>query len=114
MASGYFHSVTEQTRTRFWINNPSTDELDKALAAGAISCTTNPTYGAKLLKSEPETIHRIIDRVILETEEDDSAADRVYHEAAVKLIDRFLPLYERSGGTEGFVTIQGDPRKEDD
>src|SRR5205807_491320 len=86
--------------------------LDKALGAGAISCTTNPTYGSKLLMNEPDTIHRIIDRVILDTGDDDSAADCVYHEAAANLINRFLPLYEQSGGTQGFVTIQDDPRKE--
>ena len=114
MTDGYFQRVARETPTRLWINNPSMDELNKAIAAGAIACTTNPTYGSKLLKSEPIYITRIIDRAILETGDDDIVADSVSQEAAARLIDRFLPLYEQSGGKQGFVTIQDDPRKEDD
>lgn len=110
----YFQRVTRETATRLWINNPTLEELEKALEAGAISCTTNPTYGAKLLRSEPEAIRPVIDRVIRETEDDDTAADRVAQEVTRRVIERMLPLYERSGGTQGFVTIQDDPRKEED
>lgn len=114
MSLGYFHRVTQETPTRFWINNPSGSEIDLALEAGAISCTTNPTYCAKLLQVEPQAILPILDRVIHETDDDDTAADRVCQEATQRLIDRFLPLYEQSGHTQGFVTIQSDPRKDED
>ena len=88
--------------------------MEQAIAAGAINCTTNPTYGSKLIKSEPEFITPIIDRVIRETSDIDEAADRVCQIITARLLARFLPLYERSGGTEGFVTIQSDPRKDED
>jgi transaldolase len=114
MTAGYFHRVTQETPTRLWINNPTLDELEKAIAAGAISCTTNPTYASKLLKSEPDAIRPILDRAIRETQEDDTAAERICREVTAPLIERLRPLYERSGGTQGFVTIQDDPRKEDD
>jgi len=113
-STGYFHRVTRETPTRFWINNPSGEEMEQAIAAGAINCTTNPTYGSKLIKSEPEFITPIIDRVVREISEADEAADRVCQIITTRLLARFLPFYERSGGTEGFVTIQSDPRKDED
>lgn len=114
MKSGYFHRVAQETPTRFWINNPSGDEMELALEAGAISCTTNPTYCAKLLQTEPDFIIPIIDRALRETTDDEDAAERVCMAATQRLIERFAPLYERSGGTQGFVTLQSDPRKDED
>ncbi len=113
MVTGYFHRVAEETQTRFWINNPTGEEMEQAIAAGAISCTTNPTYGSKLTKSEPEYIYPIIDRVMRETAETAEATDRVCQAVTARLLARFLPLYERSGGTAGFVTIQSDPRQDE-
>lgn len=114
MTAGYFHRVTQETPTRLWINNPTLEELEQAIDAGAVSCTTNPTYAARLLKIEPEAVRPILDRVISETSDDDEAADRICMEVTARLISRLLPLYERSHGTQGFVTIQDDPRKEED
>lgn len=111
---GYFHRVTQETPTRFWINNPSGTEIDLALEAGAISCTTNPTYCAKLLKVEPDAILPVLEREIPLSEADDTVADRVCQVVTQRLIDRFMPLYERSGGQAGFVTIQSDPRQDED
>ena len=112
MADGYFHRVAKETPTRLWINNPSADEAEQALDAGAISCTTNPTFGARLVQAEPQFIHGIIDEVIPGLTDDDDAADRVVQRVTARLLARFLPLYERSRGTEGFVTIQSDPRND--
>lgn len=114
MSNGYFHRVSQQTPTRLWINNPTGAEADFALDAGAIACTTNPTYAAKLIRSEPEYIGPILDRATARHADDDDAADAVCREITARLIERFLPLYERSGGARGFVTIQSDPRKDED
>ncbi len=113
MPQGYFRRVAE-TGTRFWINNPTLDEVDKALAAGAVCCTTNPAFCSRLLDVEPASVHELIDRVIGEVEDDDVAAERVYGLAAQRVMERFLPLYESSGHEQGFVTVQGDPRRDDD
>jgi len=88
--------------------------MELAIAAGAISCTTNPTYGAKLLQSEPEFVRGIIERVVKTESSDDDASDVIVQHSTERLIRRFLPLYEKSGATEGFVTIQSDPRRDED
>ena len=63
MSKDYFHRVHRQTETRFWVNNPTEEEMKKALEAGAVSCTTNPAYCSRLLKVEPEYLNGLIDDV---------------------------------------------------
>jgi transaldolase len=110
MTADYFHRVTKETKTRFWINNPSDQDMERAIAAGAINCTTNPAYCSKLFDSDPDYIHGVIDRVIRETRDDDVAAIMVYQEASARVMARFLPLYEQSEGGCGYVTMQDDPQ----
>jgi len=112
MSAEYFHKLHAETPTRFWVNNPSGAEVEKAITAGAINCTTNPAYCSKLLQSEPDYIRGIIDRVIKETGDNDEAAALVYRRATARIIKRFISLYEASGGQYGYVTMQDDPRED--
>jgi transaldolase len=114
MASSYFHRVHQETATRFWINNPSGEDVRRSIAAGAINCTTNPAYCSKLLQSEPDYIRGVIDQVVRQEEDNDVAAERVYLEAAKRIMEQFLPVFEASGGSQGFVTVQDDPRRDAD
>lgn len=110
----YFHCVHAETPTRMWINNPTADDVCNSIAAGAVNCTTNPSYCAKLLQSEPAYIRGVIDHVVSEVKDNDQAAERVYHVATARILEMFRPLYEQSGGAMGFVTIQDDPRSDYD
>ena len=114
MPSGYFHRVSQETDTRLWINNPSKQHVEWAIEAGAVNCTTNPSYCSKLVVSEQDYIRGVIDGVVAEIEDDDAAAERVYHRAAARVMRLFSPLHEASGGAHGYVTIQGDPRTDED
>jgi transaldolase len=114
MSSGYFHKLHRETATRFWVNNPSGEEMEKSIAAGAINCTTNPAYCSKLMSSDPEYLHGVIDETILEVGDIDEAAVRVYQKTSKRVLDRFLPLYEESAGAYGYVTMQDDPREDQD
>ena len=116
MVKKYFLKVIEQTPTRLWINNPTLGDADKAIVAGAISCTTNPTYCMKQLQSEAEHEFclQVIDSVIKETDDNNKAADLIQQKIVKRIMDKFLPLYENNPGEEGFVSIQGDPFADDD
>ena len=114
MPSEYFHRVIEQTPTRFWINNPTAEDMEKGIAAGAINVTTNPSYCSKLLQRETGYIHGIIDEVAVKEKDDNVAADLVYQKCSARIMERFLPLYKQSRGAYGYVTIQDDPRRDDD
>jgi transaldolase len=114
MTGNYFQRVFNETPTRLWINNPNGQDLEKAIAVGAINCTTNPQYCQKLFESDPEYIRSVVDSVVREVEDDEEAAEKIYHKATHRVIARFRSIYEASGGTQGYVTMQGDPRKDDD
>jgi len=88
--------------------------MEKALAAGAVNCTTNPSYCSKLLQSEPAYIKAVIRDTVrahpnLST---DALAIEVIKTVSKRILDRFYPLYQSSKGKEGYVTIQDDPRKD--
>ena len=114
MADSYFQRVKATTPTRLWVNNPIDAEIDLALRQGAVGCTTNPAYGGSTLRRAPEVLEMVIDASIRETESDAATADRVQQLLVKRIADRFMPLYERSDGSEGFVSIQGSPESDND
>jgi transaldolase len=114
MLQPYFQRVHSETATRMWINNPSAEDVRQSIAAGAVNCTTNPSYCSKLLQTEPDYLRGVIDQVVKSTKDNDEAAERVYHAASARVMDAFRPLHAQSGRTMGFVTIQDDPRADDD
>lgn len=115
MSHGYFHRVARQSPTRLWINNPTQEEARKAIAAGAISCTTNPTYTAKMLQeeSEKEAVMGVIDQVTSTAGDDAKAASEIQRQVIKPLVEIFSTLYAKDPH-QGFVSIQGDPYAEDD
>ncbi len=116
MEQSYFHRVQKVTPTRFWINNPTLSEAEAAIGAGAEYCTTNPTYASKmLLHPEMKGMGMRLLRRIVDREENDSlAASRIQREMVQLIMPPFMKIHEKSGGTRGWVSIQGDPVKEDD
>lgn len=116
--NGYFHRLHAQTPTRFWVNNPSRDEADWAITAGAVGCTCNPSFGQKMLDHPSEKERRyasaLLDEAIASTD-NDSEAHVVYQRTLVKpIMEKFLPLHQSNPRRYGFVSIQGDPIKEHD
>lgn len=110
----YLSDVLQSTPTRFWVNNPTLADSMAAQQAGAFGVTTNPAFCSKLLQTEQDHIQRIIAGVVADEPDNSAAAERVYHLASKALMEQWLPVYERSGGEAGFVTIQEDPRREED
>jgi transaldolase len=114
MSTGYFHRVAKETPTKVWVNNPSALEVQEAIEAGAVCCTTNPSYISKVITQEVDYLNGVIDKIIDDVEDNNIAAERVYHVTAHRIIKAFLPIYEESEGKYGYVTIQGDPRLDKD
>lgn len=115
MDGSYFHRVQRATPTRFWINNVTRAEAEYALDAGTVGCTQNPAYTWKLL-SMPEELPYVTGLLeeIQKTEPDDNRALVKLQCALVgNIAKQFLPLYERTQGKQGYVSIQGDPFHED-
>ncbi len=109
MTDTYFRRMRAMTPTRVWVNNPTPDEVDLALAQGAVGCTTNPAYGGGLLRRAPGLVHPAVESAVRATDDDVVAAERVQLALVGRIVERFRPLYEASGGTSGFVSCQGAP-----
>jgi transaldolase len=114
MSNSYFLRVKAETRTRLWVNNPTSPEIDLALAQGAVGCTTNPAFGGGLLKRAPDEIKPVIEAAVRDSRDDARSADLVQQRLVARIAERFAPLHERSGGKEGFVSIQGSPEADHD
>ena len=112
MSDHYFERVRAETGGRFWINNPTSEEMDLALAHGAMGCTTNPGYGGNLVKRAPDEVLPVVRAALAESEDDEVAAELVQDRLVGRICERFGPLYEASEGREGFVSIQGAPERD--
>lgn len=115
MQRGYFHRVSAQTPTRFWINNVTREEAELALSAGAVGCTQNPSYTFKLMGMDVEkgyVFETLAD--IMKTEKNDNEAlVALQRKLIARIAGIFMPLFEKSRGRFGYVSIQGDPLQED-
>ena len=63
---------------------------------------------------EKFNIQNIIDETISQVRDEDRAAVLVYQRAVQRVMRAFLPRFRSSDGTEGFVTMQYDPRVDED
>ncbi len=112
----YFHRVAAQTPTQFWVNNPTREEADLALAAGALGCTTNPSYCQKMIDHPVDGPYAsaLLDEAVRESRTDSEAQAILQRKLVRGIAEKFRPLYERTRGKHGYVSIQGDPIHEHD
>jgi len=115
-SSSYFVRLTQQTPTEFWINNPTREHADLAIANGATGCTNNPAYTQKMIDHPQEGgyAHKILDETLHDFGDADQAIAEFQRRLVKPIAEKFLPIFKRSGGKQGYVSIQGDPIHEDD
>jgi transaldolase len=109
MIETFFTRLKAETPTRVWVNNPTLDEVDLAIAQGAVGCTTNPAFGASVLKRAPAEIRPMISECLAISEDDARVADVVQQRLVARIADRFASIHEETGQRLGFVSIQGSP-----
>ena len=115
MNQNYFHRVTQLTPTRFWINNVTTTEAHLALEEGATGCTQNPSYVWKMIDNNEtkEKVDRLIQSYKKEGFDIDTTLVHIQRDLVGEIAEIFLPQYESSHHQNGYVSIQGNPFKED-
>ncbi len=116
MSGDYFKRVAKLSPTKFWINNPTREEADLAIAAGATGCTLNPSYTQKMLDHPTEGTYAlsVLEKVLAEYPDDVEAIAEFQRRMAEPICGKFMPMFEASGGEIGYVSIQGDPILEHD
>ena len=115
MKTNYFHRINSLTPTKFWINNPTRKQVALAIENGAMGCTCNPSYSQKMIDhpEEREYALRLLDDAILETDEDKYTAEVFQRKLIGPVSNCFLPMFKKSGGINGYVSIQADPIDEE-
>lgn len=107
----YFHEIRERFGTGLWVNNPTPEEADRAVRDGALGCTTNPTFAARMVAEGVVTAEQIADAVSTHGEQAPAAVQRL---ALAHLLPSFRPQWTGVDGHRGWVSIQADPFAEDD
>ncbi len=99
----YLLRVAEQTPTEFWINNPTREQTDLAIANGATGCTNNPSFTQKMLDHPTEGAYAlaVLDQTLREVAEDGAAIAEFQRRLALPTCEKFLPLYTRTQRTSG-------------
>ncbi len=97
--------LKEQLKVLFDIENPG-----DTLFCGV---TTNPRLTRKVLDLIPDEVNPIADRMIKENPVKDNAklAWKLYKEITKKGTELYMPLFEKSKYTMGYVSAQVDPRQ---
>jgi transaldolase len=114
MAENFFTKLKKETPTRLWINNPTMPEVQLAIDNGGVSCTTNPTYGANMIRRDGEFARAVIRECLKQSTDDAVVADLTQQRLVSRVLELFRPLHETSRGRDGYVSIQGDPRADTD
>ena len=114
MAENFFTKLKKETPTRLWINNPTVQEAHLAIAHGGVSCTTNPTYGANMIRRDSEFAHAVIRDCLKQSPDNDVVADLAQQRLVARILEIFRPVYDASQSQDGYVSIQGDPRADTD
>lgn len=97
-----------------WVNNPTPAEARAGLAHGAVSCTSNPTYCARMLKEDKAEALAAIDASLSASADDAVVADLVQQRLLKRIMDIFAPYFDPRLRDRGFVSLQGDPRCDTD
>ena len=115
MNNTYFNRVQNATATRFFINNVTRNEADISIKAGAVGCTQNPTYCWRILTNSGDASYakELLLKIMDDVSDNGEALTRLQHKLVEGVAKQFLPLYKESGGRLGYVSVQGDPFKED-
>jgi transaldolase len=106
------HRMTLISSTEFWNDSCSVSEMSYAISHGATGGTSNPVIVGQVLKKEFDAwkprIMELFEKYPTATEE--FIAWRIIEEMTVKASTLLKPIYEKSNGKKGRLSIQTNPK----
>jgi len=105
------HKMVLTTPTEYWNDSCSVEELTYAIENGAVGATTNPTIVLGVLKKEMHLWRERILQLIRENPDwsEDQVTWKLIEEMAVVGAGLLHPVYERTQGKRGRISIQTNP-----
>ncbi|MBX7212565.1 MAG: hypothetical protein K1X39_00995 [Thermoflexales bacterium] len=109
--NGPLHQMASETPTQYLNDSCSVEELTYAIARGAIGATSNPVIVGNVLKKEMPLWRERIAATVAQNPgwSESRVAWAIYQALALEGARLLLPVYERSGGKLGRLSIQVDP-----
>lgn len=105
------HQTVSTTKTDYWNDSCSIEELTYAIDNGAVGATTNPTIVVNVLKKEMhlwfDRIHHLINEN--PTWSESEVTWKLIEEMAVRGAGLLKPAYDRTKGKKGRLSIQTNP-----
>jgi len=102
------HEMSMTTPTRFWNDNCSVKDIAFAMEHGAVGATSNPVLVGAVLDAELDSYIPLIKKTIADnptaTEDDITWIINEYMVAECAKLLR--PVFDKSGGKEGYISIQ--------
>src|ERR1035441_8839271 len=105
------HEMTQTTPTCLWNDSASLPELTYSIEHGAVGATCNPVIVTEVLKKEMHHWEVRIRQLIREmpTAAEEEIGWKVVEEMSAKGAALLAPIFDRSGGKNGRLSIQTDP-----
>jgi transaldolase len=110
--NGPLHHTVSVTRTDYWNDSCSLEELKYAIERGAVGATTNPTIVLGVLKAEMPLWRPRIQEIIAgnPTWSEQEITWTLIEEMAVRGAELLRPIFEREHGRKGRLSIQTNPQ----
>ena len=105
------HETVSTTKTDFWNDSCSVEELTYAIEHGAVGATSNPTIVFNVLKQELHLWKDRLNQLIRENPEwsEVETTWKIFEEIGLKGASLLLPVFEREKGKKGRLSIQTNP-----
>ncbi|MEZ4670676.1 MAG: transaldolase family protein [Anaerolineae bacterium] len=105
------HQMASTTITDYWNDSCSVEELTYAIEHGAVGATSNPTIVHTVLKQEMHLWSDRIRQIVVDnpTWSELDVTWKVVEEVAIHGSKLLLPVFERTKGKKGLLSIQTNP-----
>jgi len=107
-----FELALAQFGSGMWVNNPTVEEAQRAFSLGALGCTTNPTFSARMIRAGAVSRKELKQAIDQAGGHVGKAATLVQRICVGKLLPVFAARYTATDGMAGWVSLQEDPYEE--
>lgn len=108
----YLKWMTEKTATRWCNDSAMFDEIEAALASGAVGCTSNPPLTIQVLTATPELFADDLVAIPTELEQDEKVVELI-GVVVRRIAEKLEPIHEASKKEYGYIRAQVQPRLSD-
>lgn len=112
MVTNTYLKWLSETDGYWWTDTAVLSSMDQDIENGATGVTTNPILVMKSLYGDPEFWRPYLDSAVGLS--GDEKAEEIIRCITVEIAKKFLPIYEKTKGEQGYVCAQVNPKKQGD